>query len=53
MIGWALRRAIDSSVSPLVAVITFSAAVGLGAAAGFVPAFGAYRARISDMLRQA
>ena len=41
------------SVSPLVAAITFSIAVGLGIAAGFVPAFGAYRARITDMLRPA
>ena len=41
------------SVSPLVAAIVFGIAVGVGAAAGFVPAFGAYRARITDMLRPA
>jgi putative ABC transport system permease protein len=41
------------SVSPPVAAITFSVAVGLGAAAGLVPAVGAYRARITDMLRAA
>ncbi len=40
-------------VSPYVAGVTFAIAVGLGVAAGFVPAFGAYRARITDMLRQA
>jgi putative ABC transport system permease protein len=41
------------SVSPTVAGVTFAIAVGLGGAAGFLPAFGAYRARITDMLRQA
>jgi putative ABC transport system permease protein len=41
------------SVSPYVAVITFSVAVVLGVAAGVLPAMGAYRARITDMLRQA
>ena len=40
-------------VSPYVAVVTFSAAVLLGGGAGFIPALGAYRARITDMLRQA
>src|SRR5262249_38597664 len=33
--------------------VTFSIARGVGIAAGFVPAFGAYRARIIDMLRPA
>jgi putative ABC transport system permease protein len=51
--GFILGSLTGLSVSPLVAAITFSTAVGLGAAAGFVPAFGAYRARITDMLRQA
>jgi putative ABC transport system permease protein len=41
------------AVSPAVAAVTFGIAVGLGIAAGFVPAFGAYRARITEMLRQA
>lgn len=38
-------------LQPLVAVLGFSVAVLLGFAAGFVPALGAYRARITDMLR--
>ena len=41
------------SVSPVVIAISFSIAVGVGIGAGFVPAFGAYRARITDMLRPA
>jgi putative ABC transport system permease protein len=41
------------AVSPAVAAITFTTAVVLGIAAGLVPAAGAYRARITDMLRQA
>jgi putative ABC transport system permease protein len=41
------------AVSPAVAAITFSTAVVLGIGAGFLPAMGAYRARITDMLRQA
>ena len=41
------------SVSPLVAGLTFSIAVVLGITAGLIPAVGAYRARITDMLRQA
>ena len=51
--GFILGNFSGLSVSPLVAAITFSIAVGLGVAAGFVPAFGAYRARITDMLRPA
>jgi putative ABC transport system permease protein len=39
------------SLRPLVAVLGFANAVFLGFAAGFVPALGAYRARITDMLR--
>jgi putative ABC transport system permease protein len=38
-------------LQPLVAVLGFGVAVFLGFAAGFVPALGAYRARITDMLR--
>jgi putative ABC transport system permease protein len=51
--GFILGNLTGLSVAPVVAAITFSLAVGLGAAAGFVPAFGAYRARITDMLRHA
>jgi len=51
--GFMLGNFHGLSVSPLVAAITFGIAVGLGLGAGFVPAFGAYRARITDMLRQA
>ena len=51
--GLILGTFVGLSVSPLVAAITFGVAVGLGVAAGFVPAFGAYRARITDMLRPA
>jgi putative ABC transport system permease protein len=41
------------AVSPTVAAITFTTAVVLSVAAGFLPAVGTYRARITDMLRQA
>jgi putative ABC transport system permease protein len=41
------------SVSPTVAALTFTIAVALGIGAGLVPAAGAYRSRITDMLRQA
>jgi putative ABC transport system permease protein len=41
----------ELSLRPLVAAIGFGNAVFLGFAAGFVPALGAYRARITDMLR--
>jgi len=41
------------AVSPGVAALTFTVAVVLGIGAGLVPAAGAYRARITDMLRQA
>jgi putative ABC transport system permease protein len=51
--GFIIGSLTGLSVSPLVAAITFGIAVGLGVAAGFAPAFGAYRARITDMLRQA
>jgi putative ABC transport system permease protein len=36
---------------PMVGALGFTAALGLGFAAGFVPAMSAYRARITDMLR--
>jgi hypothetical protein len=35
----------------LVSALGFGVAIFLGFAAGFVPALGAYRARITDMLR--
>jgi putative ABC transport system permease protein len=41
----------ELSLQPLVAALGFGVAVFLGFAAGFVPALGAYRARITDMLR--
>ena len=51
--GFILGNMSGLSVSPTVIAITFSIAVGVGIASGFVPAFGAYRARITDMLRPA
>ena len=51
--GFILGNMSGLSVSPAVIAITFSIAVGVGIASGFVPAFGAYRARITDMLRPA
>ncbi|HET8646639.1 MAG TPA: ABC transporter permease, partial [Vicinamibacteria bacterium] len=38
-------------LQPLVAATGFAVALFLGFAAGFIPAWGAYRARITDMLR--
>jgi putative ABC transport system permease protein len=38
-------------LNPLVAALGFGVALFLGLAAGFVPAYGAYRARITEMLR--
>jgi putative ABC transport system permease protein len=43
----------ELTLQPLVAALGFAVAVGLGFAAGFVPALSAYRARITDMLRTA
>jgi putative ABC transport system permease protein len=40
-------------VSPLVAFVTFGLALVLSLVAGFTPAYGTYRARITDMLRSA
>jgi putative ABC transport system permease protein len=56
---WALNRAPEKTVlgiahlelRPAVALAGLGVALGLGFAAGFVPAFGAYRARVTDMLR--
>jgi putative ABC transport system permease protein len=41
------------TLRPLVAALGFGVALFLGFAAGFVPAWGAYRSRITDMLRTA
>jgi ABC-type antimicrobial peptide transport system permease subunit len=41
----------ELSLQPLVALLGFANAVFLGLVAGFFPALGAYRARITDMLR--
>jgi putative ABC transport system permease protein len=41
----------ELNLRPLVAALGFANAVFLGFVAGFVPALGAYRARITDMLR--
>jgi ABC-type antimicrobial peptide transport system permease subunit len=38
-------------LDPVVAALGFGVALSLGLAAGFVPAYGAYRARITEMLR--
>jgi ABC-type antimicrobial peptide transport system permease subunit len=40
-------------LKPFVALLGLAVSVLLGIAAGFVPAWGAYRARITDMLRTA
>jgi len=41
----------ELNLRPVVALLGFCVALFLGLAAGFVPALGAYRARITDMLR--
>jgi putative ABC transport system permease protein len=41
----------ELNLQPLVALLGFGVALFLGFASGFVPAYGAYRARITDMLR--
>ena len=51
--GFVLGNFPALSVSLPVAGVTFAIAVALGGAAGFIPAFGAYRARTTEMLRQA
>jgi putative ABC transport system permease protein len=56
---WALNHAPGQTVlgiahlelRPAVALSGVAVALGLAFAAGFVPAFGAYRARVTDMLR--
>jgi len=39
------------SLKPVIAALGFAVALFLGFAAGFFPAWGAYRARITDILR--
>jgi putative ABC transport system permease protein len=51
-IGDAVRGFPELGLSPQVAGLGFGVALFLGLAAGFVPAFLAYRARITEMLRQ-
>jgi putative ABC transport system permease protein len=51
-IGDAVRGFPDLGLSPQVAGLGFGVALFLGLAAGFIPAFLAYRARITEMLRQ-
>ena len=43
--------AVGTHLRPLVGLLGLCVALFLGFAAGFVPAWGAYRARITDMLR--
>ena len=43
----------ELTLRPLVASLGFAVALSLGFAAGFVPAWGAYKSRITDMLRTA
>ncbi|HEV7502296.1 MAG TPA: FtsX-like permease family protein, partial [Vicinamibacteria bacterium] len=38
-------------LKPVIALLGFAVALGLGFAAGFAPALTAYRSRITDMLR--
>jgi putative ABC transport system permease protein len=51
-IGDAVRGFPDLGLLPEVAGLGFGIALLLGIAAGFIPAFLAYRARITEMLRQ-
>ena len=51
MIGDLLKSAVNRGLPLQIAAFGLIIAVGLGAAAGFVPALFAYRARIADLLR--
>jgi putative ABC transport system permease protein len=51
-IGDAVRGFPNLGLSPAIAGLGFGMALALGLAAGIVPAFLAYRARVTDMLRQ-
>jgi putative ABC transport system permease protein len=50
-VGDAVRQFPNLGLSPQVGGLGFTVALVLGLAAGFVPALGAYRAKITDMLR--
>ncbi len=52
MVGDAVRQFPNLGLSAQVGLFGFSIALFIGLAAGFVPAFLAYRARITEMLRQ-
>ena len=51
--GQTLLGISDLELRPLVALAGVGVSVGLGLAAGFFPAWGAYRARVTEMLRSA
>ena len=51
--GQTLLGISDLELRPLVALAGVGVFVGLGLAAGFFPAWGAYRARVTEMLRSA
>ena len=53
MIGDLLKRVANLGLPLHIAALGIAIAVSLGVAAGFVPAILAYRARITDLLRQA
>ena len=53
MIGALLKSAVNVGLSLRIAALGMAIAVLLGLAAGFIPAVVAYRARITDLLRQA
>ena len=52
MIGQLLGSSTDVGLRPSIGAAGISLAVFLGLLAGFVPALSAYRARVTDMLRQ-
>lgn len=51
--GRSPRRIVTRNAMSLIGVVPLagSVAIGLGLCAGFVPAWGAYRARVTEMLR--
>jgi hypothetical protein len=51
-IGIFIRGLSSISLGSRLGLLGLGLAIALGAVAGFVPALGAYRARITDMLRQ-
>ncbi len=51
-IGDAVRGFPNLGMSPLIGGLGMGVALFLGLAAGFVPAFLAYRARVTELLRQ-